>query len=152
VRSVESVEQLWESRAEIMQRNKRHRVEKLFETFLEMVENLARGEEYDPDRMRSSPWFQYIRQYYQHWQEEPLSERADRELRERMQDGIDLFHDIKQNGMRDPLEMFMDRGKRNLILGNRRLVILHVLGIPEAEVLTHASFEAYCESQEAKAR
>jgi len=152
VRSVESVEHLWKSRAKIRQRNKRRHVEKLHNTFLEVVENLARGEEYDPDRMRSSSFFQYIRRYYQHWQEEPLSERADREVRERMQDGIDLFHDIKQSGMRDPLEMFMQRGRRYLVLGNRRLVILHVLGTPEAEVLTHTSFDAYCKSQEAKAR
>ena len=137
------VQDLWANRAALWQHNKRRRVQKLQDTLYEVITNIAKGETYDADRMRESDFFQYLRTYYAAWRREPMSKQADEEVRIRMQDSINLFHNIKANGIKDPLEMYKHAGKRYLILGNRRLVIAYVLGIPEVDVITHDSFEQY---------
>ena len=141
--TVESVEELWANRSQLWQHNKPHRIRDMQNKLLEVIKNVAAGKTYDDARMKKSEWYQYIRSYYKAWRQEPLSPKAERELKIRFHDSIHLFHDIKENGIKYPLEAYMHEGKRYLLIGNRRLVIAYVLGIPTVEILTHPSSQHY---------
>jgi hypothetical protein len=143
VNTVESVEALWQFRMEIAQRRKRRRLARFYRIFLELIRDVAAGKTYTLEQMRGSPWWRHLRPMYRSWSDNPLSEKAVRQLQQRFQDSIDLFHDVREHGVRDPLEMFWADGGRYLILGYRRLVICHVLGVETVDVLTHPDYDTY---------
>ena len=127
---VESVESLWKHRAEMYIPHKRGRLAPFYGAFHEIIANVHTGYEYTNHTARHTDYWKYITSYHPSWREVPLSRKAYRGLCKKFFDGINLYHDIKANGMRDPLEMHIVKGKRVLYAGMRRLVIAHVLGIP----------------------
>ena len=141
---VDNVEELWEQRYDLMQPNKRKRLRRFYDAFPPVIVAVHASRSFDADAMRVDPYFEYLRCYHKSWQEEPLSQAADVQMRHRFMDAITLYNDIKKNGMRDPLELICPHmGHCHIIRGYRRLVILHVLGVKTADVLCHASFENY---------
>lgn len=141
---VDNVEELWEQRYDLMQPNKRKRLRRFYDAFPPVIAAVHANRSFDADAMRADPYFEYLRCYHKSWQEEPLSQAADAQMRNRFLDAINLYNDIKQNGMRDPLELICPQMEHcHIIRGYRRLVILHVLDVKTAEVLHHASFWDY---------
>lgn len=145
VRRVHDVAELWSQRYDLMQPNKRRRLRRFYDAFPPVIEAVHAGKTFSADDMRSDPYFEYLRCYHKSWQEQPLSTKADFQMRARFMDAIKLYHDIRDNGMRDPLEFICPSYMEHchIIRGYRRLVILHTLGVKTADVIHHASFEDY---------
>ena len=125
----ESVENLWENRMQVVPHFKRTRMARFFPEFEAVIRNVHRGVVYGPRRAARTPYFDYLRGYRDRWMA-PLNRRSRRQIWERFKDGIDLYHSIKADGIRDPLVMRQYRNGLCIYMGTRRLVIAHVLGIP----------------------
>lgn len=138
--SEESVEDLWSRRLDLTKAHKEARTKAFYDAFEHVVRVLASGGELTGEQMRGSAYWQYLRSYHRSWQREPLSRRADSGLKRKFLDGVSLFHDIRSNGMREPLGMVISGGKETLHSGYRRLTILKVLGVEKARVC-HASLD-----------
>jgi len=106
---------------------------RFIKAYSEVINKVNEGHVFSGDEVDTDYW-DYLKSYHASWREEPISDEAYSQLKKKFFDGINLFHDIKENGMRNPLEIRKKNGKRHLSKGNRRLVILKILGIPQARV------------------
>ena len=129
-----SVEELWQKRIDFAAPHKKDRAKEFYEIFLEMMENLNKGHKYTRRTMHRTKYWEYIRAYHKSWQEVPLQERAKRQMYRKFMDAVNLFHDIKKNGMLKPLDIIIENSKSSLYRGSRRLVVLKVLGTERAKV------------------
>lgn len=141
--TTEPVELLWQNRHELFQPKKRRRMARFYDLLLELIQSVAEGTVYTLDAMKSSPWWEHLRPKYRKWQENPWSDETVNEMQAAFQTSINLFQSIKETGVRDPLTMYLEAGRRYLILGNRRLVIAHVLGIDSVRAVTHPDYDTY---------
>ena len=98
----------------------------LFYTCLDFFNEVHSGKTFTDNELREHPYFQYL-----------LAGRNNLETPQNisrcifhMRDGIAVYHDIKKNGMRMPLEVWRDekRDKMNIHRGLRRLAIKNALG------------------------
>ena len=133
--SVEKVGELWERRMELANPRKRRRLERFYGVFEEVVRGWGEGREWSDEEVVGSEYFEYLRGYHSWWKEDPIGERAKREVVERWRDGEELFWDIKRRGMLNPIEVLVEEGREFIRRGNRRLVVLWVLGVEECEVV-----------------
>jgi hypothetical protein len=130
----ELVNNLWNNRLFLAAVHKQKRAKVFFVAFKEVMERLHSGYVYDDSEINQTDYWGYIREYHRSWQKEPLPRGARRQMSRKFFDGVNLFYDIKKNGMRNPLDILVESGKCDLYRGNRRLVILKVLGIEKAKV------------------
>jgi hypothetical protein len=74
----------------------------------------------------------------------PLTPKGRRHVLALMRDVEKLYHDIKANGMRNPLDMWRE-GDNKLVLnrGGRRLEILHILGQKRVPIRLFKTKNAY---------
>jgi hypothetical protein len=132
---IEKVGDLWARRIELANPRKTRRLEEFYTVFDSVVRSWLDGKVWSEEQIIESEYFKYLRGYHSWWKTEPLSERAKREILERWREGEELLWDIKRRGMRDPIEVITgDRGRQYIRRGNRRLVILWVLGISKAKI------------------
>jgi hypothetical protein len=125
---------LWKNRFFLAAAHKQDRAKIFFVAYKEIMERLHSGHMYDIGEIVQTDYWEYIRAYHRGWQKEPLSRGARRQMGSKFFDGVNLFYDIKRNGMRNPLDILVEHGKCDLYRGNRRLVILKVLGIEKAKI------------------
>ena len=131
----ERVPKLWEHRIDIAHPKKIKRLTLFYEIFEKLCREWLDGKRYTDDKVMQTDYFKYLQGYHKSWQEVPLSERAKKQIIWRWREGRRLLFDIKEKGMKDPIEMITDERKRTYIYkGNRRLTILKVLGIEIADV------------------
>jgi hypothetical protein len=92
--------------------------------FVERIANQELSSPFEEQQLRDDPWFAYLCELYPTWRK---SKREARVL-QIMRETVKLFHDIKENGLKSPLDMWRE-GKDRLILhrGWRRLIIMHEL-------------------------
>jgi hypothetical protein len=78
------------------------------------------GKTFTDEELIAHPYYQYLRKGFKR-------ENKSRILSV-MKDGIELYHSMKKNGMREPIEMFVEGNKYSISRGTRRIIISHLLG------------------------
>jgi hypothetical protein len=129
-----NVDDIWDIRLDIAIPHKKPKVEVLYHTFRRVIEATAMGCDWTHEEMVGTAYWDYIRSYHGEWLKEPLNRKARMGMRWLFRNGVHLFHDIRMNGMTNPLNFVEEWGKTMLYRGHRRLVILKVLGTERAMV------------------
>jgi len=119
-------------------------IENFFEFFRIFVQRTLYEKTFD---VRQTAYFQYLIVHLNPVWLMPLTQRGINHAMRKAQDSIDLINDIKQNGMKDPLDMWYSKGKLKIIRGYRRLVILEVMGVREMKVRVWPNEEVYYRNQ-----
>ena len=128
------VEDLWEIRHLLADRRKRRRLYWFYDAFRSLMEQLNAGHVFTVEDMKEASYWEYIEGYHKSWSQVPRTKRAERQMIRKFRNSVNLFHDIRERGMIDPLD-FIVRGRRpQLYRGYRRLVILNALGTEKARV------------------
>jgi len=133
--------ELWKRRLGIAEPGKLWRIKLFYETFEEIAAEFKKGKEYTDDEIRKTAYYHYLST---HLSKKVLPqnlpkylEKWDYYLLKKFRGSERLFKDIRDNGLRTPLEFY--REGKNILLwrGSRRLVILHVLGQKEVPIVVH---------------
>lgn len=92
--------------------------------FVEKIANQELNSPFEEQQLRDDPWFAYLCELYPTWSKE----HRERRVLQIMRETIKIYHDIKDNGLKSPLDMWRE-GKDKLVLhrGWRRLIIMHEL-------------------------
>jgi hypothetical protein len=117
----ENVSDLWERRHSLCLSSKKRNAVEGFASLYSLFEELNDGKEYSQDEMMGTKYWDYIKCY-------------STEQNVMFNDSVNLFHDIKKNGMRDPLDIIVHGKDELLYKGSRRLAILKVIGTKQAMV------------------
>lgn len=129
------VSDLWENRLALANPRKKKRLRRFYDVLEPLARMWDKGQTLNDQDAMQTDYFHYLRKYRPRWMKEPLDEQIKQEILAKWRDTENLFYDIKQRGMLDPIEMVVDPGDvRYIRRGNRRLVCLHVLGIKTADV------------------
>ncbi len=128
------VNRIWGKRIIWAIPRKRWRIREFYKAFLEVTDALEAGHVYSLAEIKQTKYWEYIKGYHRSWREEPLHPRAYLRMRRKFWSGVRLFHNIKENGMRDSLDIIEENNITMLYRGYRRLVILKTLGIKLAEI------------------
>lgn len=126
------VNALWKNRFDMAIPHKKERIKIFYPAFEEIIKKTRKGHVYTKEEMRETAYWNYIKKYHRRWQEDPISSRADMEMRYMFRSGVTLYHSIKEHGMVSPLCVIAENNVMYLYRGLRRLVILKVLGIKKA--------------------
>lgn len=132
--TMESVYFLWENRYNLTPKNKKHRFPVLYESLSEIINNLNNGKIYAENNMKDTTYWKYITAYHKSWMQKPLTEKAYTGILNKFYDVINLFNDIKEHGIKNPLDMIVTNSNRIIYKGVRRLIIANVLNIPFVKV------------------
>lgn len=98
---------------------------KVYPSFIEKIKN---GEKFTNETLQKEPYFEYLVSKLHKSQRNPLTEKGKRHVLNLMKESIHLFNDIKENGLRSPLDMYIEDERMVLHRGERRLEILRQLG------------------------
>lgn len=93
------------------------RAEERMRVMPQFIELIADGEQFDDARLKADPYYKYL-------QDTGCGEAKSLFL---MQEIITLYHDIKDNGLKSPLDMWREGKKFILHRGWRRLLIMNCL-------------------------
>jgi hypothetical protein len=75
------------------------------------------------------------------WPVSGLTKLGRRRVSDKFRDALQLYDNIKAEGLRAPLEMYADNGALLLWKGYRRLAVLHALGVKEVPCMIHQSWD-----------
>ncbi len=100
------------------------RAERRMKVLPPFVKRIADGEIFTDEQLKSDPWFSYLCELYPNWSEEHRTKRVLQIMRET----VTIYHDIREHGLKAPLDMWRT-GKTRLTLhrGWRRLIIMNEL-------------------------
>jgi len=104
-----------------------------FKVFRKFVENTIYASCFSWDNAEKTGYFKYL-----------LARSNGKRVssaRRKYRDSFNLVKDITKNGLRAPLEAYVQDGHMFLYRGYRRFVILHVLGYDRVPILLHKSRE-----------
>jgi len=105
---------------------KRKRYSEFRASAFQFFQEIHDGKTFTDDELIHHPYFEHLQLTYRvRYRNTP---KINGRCIEIMREGIELYHDIKQNGLRAPLEMWIQQGKLNLYRGIRRLIIAHFIG------------------------
>jgi len=92
----------------------------LFHTSLDFFNDVHSGKTFTDNELIEHQYYQYLL----------IGKNSPERCIFHMRDGIEVYNDIKKNGMRMPMEVWRDekRGKHNIHRGLRRLAIKNALG------------------------
>jgi len=76
-----------------------------------------------------------------------LTEKGKRRVRAKLNDAVKLIKDVRDNGIKSPLDMWQEKGKRILRKGYRRLIILHEIGVDKMPVRIWKDEETFYKNQ-----
>jgi hypothetical protein len=143
-----SVDELWQMRIRLVISHKKAYLVEFYESFYDFISQVHEGTMTDKWH---HPYAEYLRGYHKQW-----SEGLPRAFQRKLNSAIELYHSIKEEGMRDPLGMIVEDGRTFLYRGYRRLVILKVLGVKRAKVKyaivrSHSSAQQSRDSEKAVA-
>lgn len=146
-----SVDELWKLRVRFTIAHKKAYLVEFYESFYDFISRVHEGTMKDP---RSHPYAEYVKGY--HWQWAAGDKKYKASFLRKLESAIELYHSIKEEGMRDPLGMIVEDGRTFLYRGYRRLVILKVLGVKRAKVKyaivhSHSSAQQSRDSEKAVA-
>lgn len=103
------------------------RAERRMKVLPPFIENIANGNfnsPFEEQQLRDDPYFAYLCELYPTWSKE----HRERRVLEIMKETIKIYNDIRDHGLKSPLDMWR-KGKSRLVLhrGWRRLIIMHEL-------------------------
>lgn len=91
-------------------------------------EDIHSGKTFTDKELAQHPYYAYQLKKLNPADKDPLTEKGKRHTLKVLKDGINLYHDIKKNGMCNPIDMIKMGGKLFIHRGGRRLEILKLLG------------------------
>lgn len=123
---VQNIEEYWVPR-------KKYRT-KGFQDVIQFFRDLNSGATFETNEdLQAHPYYDYVRTGFT--SVHPAT------FLKIMQDSIALFHDIKAHGFKNPIEVWVEKGKYNISRGTRRLAIAYVLGVKDIAVKIYESEE-----------
>lgn len=121
------IEEIMENLMAYADNRKKDRAERRMKVLPAFIEKIADEEPqisfFEEDDLRDDPWFDYLCELYPTWSKE----HRERRVLEIMQETIIMFLDIKDNGLKAPLDMWREGKKLTLHRGWRRLIIMDCL-------------------------
>ena len=127
---------------------------KCFNPFLEQViKYYNEGKEFTDEELEQFEYYQYHLSKLHPADKDPYTEKGKRRCRFLMRDVVNLYKDIKENGLRNPLDMWRDGDRLVLHRGGRRLEIMRALGyrrVPCRVFKTREAFIKLCPDREIK--
>jgi len=99
-------------------------------------------------RIEDTDYYKYLKAHlHPHDLMNGFTEKGKKRLRYKCRDAIRLIKDIKENGMKNPLDMWLEKENRILRKGCRRMVILKELGVYKADVRIWKNEEIFFKNQ-----
>jgi hypothetical protein len=120
-----NVDRMFDELIEYSPVRKRYRTEFFKRSIHTFFSNLDKGVVYSDEELMKIPYYFYVLSCYQMKQWDNVATR--RKCLKSVQGGVTLFHDIKTNGIQDPIPMVIRGSKVCMLKGARRLVISKVL-------------------------
>lgn len=124
-----SVDELCDNREEFCDPRKPR--PKSIDWFPPFIKAVHEGKTFSDDELTQQPYCGYMIDQLNPADRIPvISKKGKRHVINQLKDGIKLYHDIKEHGLKAPLDMWW-HNKNKLVLhrGSRRLAILKILGI-----------------------
>ena len=121
-------------------------IRRFLESFPTFMQAIADGKEFTTEELESLPYFDYLVTRLNKADRTPvLRSKGRRHVINLMRDAIKLFHDVKNYGLKSPLEFFRHSNGRRLCLvrGGRRLVILNILGVKKVAGKVYRSYSLF---------
>ena len=125
------VEELYEKRLEYSDQKKSKSLTRLFEVFPPIVERILGDECFSDETIQQTEYYDYLvsRLHPSARLESGPSDSGKRHCLNMFKDLVRLCGNIKKDGLKAPLDMYLDKkGKPVLTRGTRRLEIIHQLG------------------------
>lgn len=112
---------------------KQNSLKKFMEVFPPFIEYIAKTEKLDqnkltPEKLEEFRYYQYLLDKLNPSDKNPYTNKGKRHCLALMKGAAKLFFDIKENGLRNPLDLWKQGDRFSLHRGGRRLEILHQLG------------------------
>jgi glycosyltransferase involved in cell wall biosynthesis len=110
---VKNIDHYWDYR-------KKSRAEQ-YGKVIQFFADLHHGKVFETDKeLQEHPYYEYVKSGFK-----TNSEKTWLNI---MKDSVGLYHDVKANGLKNPIDMWIHNGKLNLSRGSRRLAIQYILG------------------------
>ena len=126
-----SVQNLWDTRYIHYNPVKINHSKEFYDSFEDLIIQVHENREID---IQNLDYWDYIKMYHKAWNDKILTQQSIDGMTRMIQDGINLYHNIKENGMLNPIGIIIENGNMIIYRGCRRLVILHVLGVERLKV------------------
>lgn len=142
--TVIKTEDLYTHRMEFADPRKLKSMEWFTKVFRPFIESIHKGKEYTNEELETLPYYEYLISKLNPVDRDPLTKKGKRHILNLMKDAIQLYHDIKKNGLRNPLDAWKEpNGKLTINRGGRRLEILHLLGIETTPIRIFRNAEMF---------
>lgn len=119
-----SMDEIMAELMDFADRRRKGRAELRMKTLPPFVKRIADGETFTDEQLMADPWFDYLCALYPTWSKRHRENRVIEIMRETEK----LYYDIKEHGLKAPLDMWRE-GKDRLVFhrGWRRLMIMNEL-------------------------
>lgn len=104
-----------------------HRMRNFLQTFPVFVTHMAEGRKWLVEELKAEPYFEYLLHIHRRTESED-SLRTVRYILGRMRKIVRLYEDIRDYGIKAPMDMYRESGRFILGRGNRCLEIMRQLG------------------------
>ena len=137
-----SVQELCDNRHKYHGRGRPQQLTNFLESFVPLMKDVANGKTYTREEIITLPYFKYLESRLSP-RDKGRSKGTIRVIR-KVKDAIKLFYDIRDYGLKSPLDMIY-RSKNSLYLarGSRRLVIINILGHDKVVVRTYKNRDVF---------
>jgi glycosyltransferase involved in cell wall biosynthesis len=101
---------------------------RFLKAFPPFIQKVADGQEFTKEQLVEQPYFDYLVTALNPSDRNPLTGKGKRHVLKKMRDAINLYYDIKDFGLKAPLDMWREGDRYVLWRGGRRLEIMKILG------------------------
>lgn len=114
-----------------------------FAAYEEFLDSLLAGKVYTNEEIVQTKYFEYLVSKLNPVDRNPLTGKGKRHVIKKFRDAIRLFEDIRDNGIKNPLDFCYDKTGRYLKLhrGGRRLPTLYKLGIEKVPLRIFRTYD-----------
>jgi hypothetical protein len=120
-------------------------IENFFKSFQPFVKMVLTNNDFDTEE---TEYYQYlINHLHPHDLIPSMTGKGKSHLRTKCKNAVNLIKDIRDNGIKDPFDMWLENGNRILRKGHRRLVILKELGVKDVDVRVWKDEETFYRNQ-----
>ena len=119
--------------------------ENFFDSFSKFVRYILDGKEFD---FETTEYFQYLIDHLSPHDLVPeISNKGWRHAKRKIKNSIKLIKSIRDEGMKEPVDMWKEKGGMKIRKGMRRLVILHELGVYNMDARVWKDEDTYYKNQ-----
>jgi len=124
-----NIDELMNNRLSYIHSEKVVHQKNFLKVFPDFIKRVASGEKFTEEKFEQSPYFDYLVSRLARCDRKPvLTEKGKKRVLFLMRESVKLYHSIKENGLRSPLDMYIENDRLILHRGERRLEILNILG------------------------